>query len=231
MSSVVVLYSGGLDSSTLLYYANSLSLKPYPIFVSYGQVHIKELNSAKAICEKLGTELKVVSLDILQDILPSSLTGKGEVPEGYYKEESMASTVVPGRNLILIAIATGYAKGLGIPTVAYAAHSGDHFIYPDCRLEFVKELGKATKVGYDTGLLSPFISMSKKEIVELGLTLNVPYELTWSCYKGGDRPCLKCGTCTERIEAFLQAGVKDPGLTSEEWKVAVNYLSKGDINA
>lgn len=216
----VVLLSGGLDSAVLLY-KMSLEGDVYPLTVNYGQRHSKEIMAARNICEYKGNELlqRWKYLDLrsqLGSLLPSTLTGRGEIPEGHYEDESMKSTVVPNRNMILLSIATGYAQGLGIRTVAYAAHTGDHAIYPDCRPEFINALGLAIMLGtgWDeqsgVGLVAPFSSLTKADIVGLGSKLEVPFHLTWSCYNGRDKHCGKCGTCVERQEAFLFSGVADP---------------------
>jgi len=130
--------------------------------------------------------------------------------------------------MIFLSIAVGYAVKIGAKDVYYAAHRSDQ-IYPDCRKEFVKAMDSAIYLAniYDpVELKAPFVDMTKAEIVALGLKLGVPYELTWSCYAGGERPCLKCGTCVERTEAFLLNNSKDPLLTEDEWKIAVENLAK-----
>ena len=214
----VVLFSGGLDSTTLLYrllfeYENSV----FPLSVNYGQRHEKELVSATNIVSRLRVVENLDNLAPLKkynlptDLLKgSSLLGDGEIPEGHYAAESMKSTVVPGRNMILLSLAVGYAQSVGAKSVYYAAHSGDHPIYPDCRPEFVSRMNETTLLGYGVSIYAPFLLYSKWQIVKEGSGLSVPYELTWSCYKGQDKHCGKCGTCVERKEAFVLAGVKDP---------------------
>lgn len=210
----VVLLSGGLDSTVLLYTRLELGYDCYPLAILYGQRHEKEVLSAAVICKLLSLDLKRIDLSVLKELLPSSLTGIGDVPDGHYADESMKSTVVPNRNMILLSVAAGYAQGIGSGFVAYAAHKGDHPIYPDCRPVFVESARETITLG--TGwshdgvqLLAPFIRYTKADIVKLGETLGVPFELTWSCYKGGDIHCGVCGTCTERKEAFVVAKVKD----------------------
>jgi 7-cyano-7-deazaguanine synthase len=208
----VILLSGGLDSTSLLYYMLDKGYDCYPLTILYGQKHSKEVIAARNICEVAGLikKWKMLDLSILGNLLPSSLTGTGQIPEGYYKQDNMSLTVVPGRNLILLAIAAGYAQGLEAQIVAYAAHSGDHFIYPDCRPEFIKAAGEAIKVGYGIELQTPFSNIDKGEIVKIGSELEVPYYMTWTCYNGRDKHCGKCGSCTERKEAFVKAEVIDP---------------------
>jgi 7-cyano-7-deazaguanine synthase len=216
----VVLLSGGLDSSVLLY-KMAQEGKVYPITINYGQRHQKEITAARNICEALSREAlqrwKMLDLSSdLKGILPSTLTGVGAIPEGHYEDESMKATVVPNRNMILLAIAAGYATGLGIKQVAYAAHSGDHAIYPDCRPVFIRALTEAIRLGTGWGdtdgvrLVAPFQFLSKAQVVGQGVGLQVPFSRTWSCYKGSEYHCGVCGTCRERIEAFQVAHVKDP---------------------
>ena len=143
----------------------------------------------------------------------SSLTdAETEVPEGGYREENMKSTVVPNRNMIMISVAAARAIAIGAGSVAYAAHSGDHAIYPDCRPEFADALAGALRLChyFPIGLERPFVGMTKADIVRLGADLGVDFSKTWSCYKGGERHCGKCGTCAERKEAFRLAGIPDP---------------------
>ena len=214
----VVLLSGGLDSTVLLYSLVD-RFECYPLTISYGQSHIKEITAARNVCEARDHNLllrwKYLNLDVLRTLLPSSLTGVGKIPQGHYEEESMKSTVVPNRNMIFLAIAAGYANGIGAKHVAYGAHKGDHAIYPDCREEFIQACRITIMLG--TGwnrdgveLHTPFSHITKAGIVGRGRSYNVPFDLTWSCYEGGDTHCGVCGTCTERREAFQLAGVKDP---------------------
>lgn len=218
MDKAVVLLSGGLDSTVLLY---SLLEKYecFPLTINYGQRHSKEISAAKAVCEACSKDLlerwKFVDLGALKNFLPSTLTGAGEVPEGHYADPVMKQTIVPGRNMILLAISAGYAQGIDAKYVAYAAHAGDHPIYPDCRPEFIDSVRNTISLG--TGwkhdgvyLLAPFVNKTKADVVKLGAKLCVPFQLTYSCYKGEKKHCRKCGTCVERAEAFRLAGVLDP---------------------
>lgn len=211
---IVVLLSGGMDSTTLLY----LAIKKFgkqnvkALSVYYGQRHAVETGHALAICEKLGILLNNANLGNFGYIITNNaLTGQQEVPEGHYQEETMKATVVPNRNMILLAIATAYAIDNGCDYVAYACHSGDHAIYPDCRPEFVKYMRKAMGLCHFTPvkLYVPFLNKDKTYIAKMGMKLKVPFEMTWSCYKGQDKHCGKCGTCVERKEAFKLANVED----------------------
>lgn len=211
----VVLLSGGIDSTVLLY---SLvhEYECYPLTINYGQRHSKEVIAARNVCEardhNLLLRLRYLDISVLRTLLPSALTGVGNVPEGHYAEESMRRTVVPGRNLIFLAIAVGYAEGLEACAIAYAAHAEDHYIYPDCRPEFVLAASQAIhrSTNYQVSLLTPLINASKADIIKLGQKFTVPYGMTWSCYKGDELHCGKCSTCIERREAFQKAGVIDP---------------------
>ena len=209
----LIVYSGGLDSTVLLYLLKKQAKADEALIVDYGQKHKKELEFAKANCQKLQVPFKIADLTSLKDLFGnSSLTNTEiEVPEGDYQEENMTSTVVPNRNMILIAIATARAIAIGTNEVAYAAHSGDHAIYPDCREEFTQALDKTLGLCHYTPikLLRPFVNTTKTEIVKLGAELNVDFLQTWSCYKGGEYHCGKCGTCIERKQAFIEAGIPD----------------------
>jgi len=211
MNTIVVL-SGGVDSTTLLYKLIKEGNQVKAISFDYGQKHKKELEYAKKTCDLLGVEHKIIDLSSLKDILKSSLTSDKEIPEGDYGNENMQQTVVPNRNMIMLSVAMGYAISEEYEAVSYAAHAGDHEIYPDCRPIFVEKISDLARVvDYEPiKIMTPFIFISKAEIVKQGIELNVPYENTWSCYKGEEEPCGKCGTCVERAEAFALNNIKDP---------------------
>jgi 7-cyano-7-deazaguanine synthase len=210
----IVLFSGGLDSTTLLWFVRGVYDNVKALSFDYGQRHGKELMHAAAICDKYEIERAVVNLSAVNKFISKgSQAGRDPVPEGHYAEESMKQTIVPNRNMIMLSIAVGHAVALGGGQVWYAAHEGDHAIYPDCRPEFVRALDEAIHIGNDWDhayLRAPFIHMSKTEIVRLGTELGVPFHMTWSCYKGLEYSCGVCGTCVERLEAFARAGIKDP---------------------
>ena len=211
---VVVLLSGGMDSVTALYDAAGRHEIVGTLGFDYGSKHNhRELPMAAWHAENLGVEHRVVRLDFIGRLFASDLLRSGgEIPEGHYEEANMKSTVVPFRNGIMLSVATGYAESIGAGGLVIAAHSGDHAIYPDCREDFMAAMGEAIRLGTYAGIevLRPFISMRKEDIAARGAELGVDYSKTWSCYKGGEIHCGKCGTCVERREAFLLSGVPDP---------------------
>lgn len=210
----VVLFSGGLDSTVLASHLLSQGAEVRLLSIDYGQRHAKELAHGEALAKHMSLLRKTLLLPDLGDLLKgSSLTDDSiKLPEGHYAEESMKSTVVPNRNMILLALAGGYALSSGFDTIAYAAHAGDHFIYPDCRPEFAEAMEKALGLAdwNDLRLYRPFVDMTKADLVRLGTEFGTPLEMTWSCYAGMDVHCGKCGTCVERKEAFELAKVPDP---------------------
>lgn len=213
MDRAVVLLSGGVDSTTLVYDLVDKGFEVFPISFNYGQKHLKELVAAKCTCNKLGLTNKVLDMRVLGEVAPSALTRKDvEIPEGDYEEESMKSTVVPNRNMVLLSLAGSYALGIGAKSVWYGAHGGDHAIYPDCRTEFVKAMRLALELcdWAELQLEAPYLDMTKEEILWRGLSLEVDYSLTWTCYVGGKLACGKCGSCIERREAFEAVGEEDP---------------------
>ncbi len=219
----VLILSGGLDSTTLLYKMLSEGYYVRALTFNYGQRHSKEIDCAGNISEKLKVPHEVVDLGCITGLLGNSaLLGKGDIPRCHYTEDAARQTVVPNRNMIMLSVAAGYAEANEIPVVFYAAHRNDSTIYPDCRKEFVEALKPAITLAtawHPVGLRAPFIDMTKAEIVKLGLELKVPYEMTWSCYKGESMPCEECPTCIERGEAFMLNGVKDPLVTTPPIKV------------
>lgn len=209
----VVVYSGGMDSFTVLHKARQENKHLYAVSFNYGQRHSKELEVAAAVCQSLGIEHKVVDItSINQLIAGSSLTSDIEVPEGHYEEPSMQQTVVPNRNMILLSLAVGYAVSIGADRVYYGAHSGDHAIYPDCRPEFVEKMNAVCKIAnYEAvEIVTPFLHASKIDILRDGLAMKLDYAQTWTCYNGREKACGKCGACQERLEAFELNGVTDP---------------------
>ena len=210
----ILIYSGGMDSTTLLYSLISEGYLVKALGVDYGQRHRKELDSARTICETQRIEFQIADLSSLKPLFgQSALTNTSvALPEGAYDAENMKVTVVPNRNMLMLAVAISWAIASEFKTVAYAAHAGDRAVYPDCRHEFIEALGQAAGLcDYEPiEILSPFILKSKAEIVRIGSKLKVPLHLTWSCYKGEALHCGTCGTCQQRAQAFLAAAVPDP---------------------
>jgi 7-cyano-7-deazaguanine synthase len=215
---VVVLASGGLDSTTLAYRLRDMGAKARLLSFDYGQRHARELECARQLADGLGVPHDVADLRSVGGLLRgSSLTDlRVPVPDGHYAAESMRATVVPNRNAVMLDIAVAVAIANGCDAVAFGAHGGDHAIYPDCRPEFVTAFGASTMLANEGFLpdgfqvVAPFLDRGKAEIVRMGHELEVPFAATWSCYKGGAVHCGTCGTCTERREAFQLAGVADP---------------------
>ncbi|MBO5562808.1 MAG: 7-cyano-7-deazaguanine synthase QueC [Bacteroidales bacterium] len=200
----VLIYSGGLDSTTLLYeYRDRIGLA---VTFDYGSKHnAREIACAVENCARLGIRHIVIPLEFIGKYFRSDLLlSGGAVPEGNYAEENMKSTVVPFRNGIMLAVAAGLAESYDMDTVLIANHSGDHDIYPDCRPSFVEAFDEATHAGTYNGVrvVSPYCHLTKRDIALRGKDLGIDYALTYSCYKGGEKHCGRCGTCTERKEAL-----------------------------
>ena len=213
----IIVLSGGLDSTTMLYeYKERIALA---LSFNYGSNHNeKELAFAKMHCERLGIPHVVIPLDFIRQYFHSSLLeGADAVPEGNYDDENMRSTVVPFRNGIMLAIAAGMADNQGLKQIMLANHAGDHTIYPDCRPAFVDAMDKAVSAGTYEGvrLFTPYTNLIKADIARHGKALGIDYSETWSCYKGGEVHCGKCGTCTERREALREAGINDTTIYEE----------------
>lgn len=211
---VCVLLSGGMDSVTVLYEAMRTHEVVACLSFDYGSKHnAKEIPFAKLHAERHGIPHHVVELDFMDKLFKSDLLKSGgDIPEGHYAEASMKQTVVPFRNGIMLAVATGFAESVEAEGVVIAAHSGDHAIYPDCREPFMQAMGDAMQHGtyVDLELLRPYVNLDKAAIAKRGAELGIDFKETWSCYKGGDIHCGVCGTCVERREAFLLVGLDDP---------------------
>lgn len=214
----LVLLSGGMDSVTAFHWARAEHEVVGAVSFDYGAKHNhREIPLAAWHCGETGVHHDVVELDFVNRLFASDLLKSGgEVPEGHYADENMKKTVVPFRNGIMLAIACGIAESRGAEGLVIAAHAGDHAIYPDCRESFMQSMAGAMREGTYARieLLRPFIHLDKAGIAKLGASLGVDYGKTWSCYKGGELHCGKCGTCVERIEAFQLAGLEDPTVYS-----------------
>lgn len=218
----VVLLSGGLDSSTALAYTLAEGHEVLAaVFVDYGQRHVRERLSARAVADHYGIELLELDLRAFGASVNSALTTAGaDVPHGHYAADNMAATVVPNRNATMLSAAAGIAASRGAAQVVTAVHAGDHPIYADCRPDFIDALSRALQLACDVAVVAPFVYASKADIARIGAGLGLPQGLTWSCYEGGDVHCGRCGTCVERAEAFAEADVEDPTVYAdpEFWK-------------
>lgn len=210
---VVVIFSGGMDSFTVLNKAIRDGKQVFALSFDYGQRHKKELDFAARACELLSVEHKIVDISAINQLIGgSSLTSDIDVPEGHYEQESMKQTVVPNRNMILLSMAVGYAVSLEANQVYYGAHSGDHAIYPDCRPEFVLKMNDVCAIAnYEAvEIHCPYLDVSKSDILTDGLKMGLDYGLTWTCYNGREKACGQCGACQERLEAFCDNQQTDP---------------------
>jgi len=210
---VCLILSGGMDSTTLLYDLLDQKKWVFAIIFNYGQKHMKETICAINTCEDLNVPYTYINFGVLNDIAPSALTRKDwNVPEGYYTASNMKETVVPNRNMVMLSLATSYAISIEAEELYYGAHSGDHDIYPDCRKEFIDALGEAISLcdWHKVELKVPYWNATKGDIAKIGKELKVDYSNTWTCYKGKEKACGKCGSCIERLEAFEEANMEDP---------------------
>lgn len=226
---VCVLLSGGMDSVAALYDTLGKHQVVAGLSFDYGSKHnSKEIPLAKLHADRNGVVHQTIRLDFIDTLFKSDLLKSGgEIPDGHYAEQSMKQTVVPFRNGIMLAIAAGYAESIEAEGLVIAAHSGDHAIYPDCREPFMQAM--ATAMGEGTyakiQLLRPFIHTDKTGIARRGAELGIDFAETWSCYKGGEIHCGVCGTCVERREAFILAGLEDP--TVYEQTPALPKMDRG----
>lgn len=209
----MVVLSGGLDSTVLLHWAIAQGYAVTAVHVQYGSKHSgNEMAAARATCRSLKVPLFIENINLLS-FNSSLLVGSSEdIPEGHYEDESMKSTVVPFRNGILLSYVAGLAESMQNAKIFYGAHSGDHAIYPDCTPEFIAAMKAAIQFGtYNNVVLAaPFCDLVKSEIVHMGIKLAVNFSNTWTCYKGRELSCGKCGSCVERLEAFKVNKTADP---------------------
>mgnify|MGYP000055672281 FL=1 len=232
----IVICSGGLDSVSLAHMVAEEHQLTRLVSFDYGQRHRKELDYAAAAAERLGVPHDIIDMrSIGASLTGSALTDDIDVPDGHYEEESMKVTVVPNRNAIMLTIAYGIAAANGDEAVATAVHGGDHFIYPDCRPGFIDAFQTMQDHALDgyasVRLLAPYVNGSKADIVTDGAKHGTPFGDTWSCYKGGENHCGRCGTCVERREAFHLAGVADPTEYEDAdfWKAATDGFRADEV--
>ena len=220
----IAIVSGGMASVTLAYLLASEGFSLHLLSFDYGQRHLKELEYADLCAERLDAEFDLVDISGVGRLLKgSALTDDVPVPHGHYAAPNMSITVVLNRNAIMLSIAYGVAVAEGAEVVATGVHTGDHFVYPDCRPEFIRAFDAMQKEAVEgfgdesLRLYAPFLKWSKADIVAAGVKLGVPYTDAWSCYEGGEVHCGECGTCVERREAFELAGVQDPTVYKSVW--------------
>lgn len=210
----LVLLSGGADSTAVL--AHTLAdpnriVDTTAMFIDYGQRHIIERESARAVAAHYGVPLVDLDLRAFGASVKSALTGDGDIPHGHYAADNMAQTVVPNRNATMLMAAVGIAVYRGATEVVAAVHAGDRAVYRDCRPEFIDAISAASELSCGVKISAPFMHMTKAQIISRGAELGVPYHLTWSCYEGNhEGHCGRCGTCVERAESFHGAGIPDP---------------------
>lgn len=213
----VCLFSGGIDSVVVAYQWMSQANREIKLLTfDYGQRHVKELKSSVLMASKLGNH-HIIDLEGIGSLIRgSSLTDDINVPDGHYTQSNMDITIVPSRNAIFLSLAWAYASTVNADIILCGVHAGDHYIYPDCRPDFIEKINDALQTGSGCNckkslkILAPFISKTKGEIVSIGAELGVPFEKTWTCYKGLEKHCGTCGSCVERKEAFQKAFVEDP---------------------
>ena len=211
---IVLILSGGMDSFTLLHRALNQNYEVDCLTFDYGQRHIKEIECARLSChENHLSSLQIKIANVESIFAASALTSDSiDMPHGSYQAESMQSTIVPNRNMLFISHAIAYAISKNINQVWYGAHAGDHFIYPDCRPEFLSAMNAVAQTchTYPINVEAPFLNLSKADIVKIGLDLGIDYSKTWTCYEGRDLSCGQCGSCNERLEAFQINNATDP---------------------
>lgn len=209
----IVLFSSGLDSTTVLYYAMSKGYECHCLIFDYGQKHSKEVNNAKKFAESLHLDYHIVKTSIPWDI--SSLINKDKkIPEHkQIKEGFVPSTYVPGRNTIFLSYAISYAETIKAKKIFLGINAVDFSSYPDCTPQYLKSMQQVMKaLNNGIEICAPIEKYSKSQIIKLGTKLKVPYEKTWSCYNGKNKPCGKCDSCKLRAKGFKEAGIDDPAL-------------------
>jgi len=210
---VVAIFSGGMDSFTMLHELLAQNNEVFPLSFNYGQRQRKELEYVAKTCAELNIPSHIIDISTISTLLTgSSLTDDLAVPEGHYEEESMKSTVVPNRNMIMLSMAIGYAISIKAGAVYYGAHGGDHAIYPDCRPLFVEKMNDVAAIAnyQAVAIVAPYLHKDKISILKTGIELGLDYAKTWTCYNGRDLACGRCGSCVERLEAFAHHKLTDP---------------------
>lgn len=213
-SATVVIYSGGMDSYTVLHRALREGLNVHALSFDYGQRHARELDVARTVCQGLKVPHQVVDIRAIHGLIDNSALTNADVamPEGDYAADNLRATVVPNRNMILLSLAIAKAVNIGAERVDYGAHGGDHILYPDCRPEFVEAMNHVAGIANfePVQLHAPYLASSKADILREGLAMGLDYRDTWTCYAGRQRACGKCGSCLERLAAFALNNATDP---------------------
>ena len=213
-STTVVIYSGGMDSFTVLHRALREGLIVHALSFDYGQRHARELDTARQVCSSLGVPHQVVDIRAIHGLIDNSaLTNpEADMPNGDYATDNLRNTVVPNRNMILLSLAIAKAVNIGAGRVDYGAHGGDHILYPDCRPEFVEAMNHVAGIANfePVKLHAPYLASNKAEILREGLAMGLDYRHTWTCYEGRELACGVCGSCRERLAAFSANNVTDP---------------------
>ena len=230
MRKAIVLLSGGLDSATVLYLAKRKGYKCFCLLFDYGQRHKREIESAKRIAKRAGSKVQVIKISLprrgcalLDRKIAIPLRNSETTPAcrtGRKQQDNIPATYVPGRNIVFLSFALSFAEAIKAQAIFIGAHSQDYSGYPDCRRQFYRAFSKVISTGTKAGVekkrikvQTPLIDKNKSEIIRLGRRLGVPFELTWSCYKGSKVPCGRCDSCLFRAKGFKQAGLDDPLLT------------------
>ncbi len=231
----VVIYSGGMDSYTVLHRALKEGLDVHALSFDYGQRHARELDVARRVCRELGVPHQVVDIRAIHGLIDNSaLTDASRaMPEGDYAEANLTATVVPNRNMILLSLAIAKAVNIGAGRVDYGAHGGDHVLYPDCRPAFVERMNAVASIANFEAveIHAPYLRASKAEILADGLAMGLDYANTWTCYQGGELACGRCGSCRERLAAFAANGVVDPLTYAQRPDLAADASRQTDQEA
>lgn len=210
----VVIYSGGMDSYTVLHRALRQGYALHALSFHYGQRHSRELEVAQRVCRELGIAHQIVDIRAIHSLIDgSALTDASrDLPGGDYDAANMASTLVPNRNMILLSLAIAQAVNIGAEVCFYGAHGGDHVLYPDCRPEFVERMNDVAAIANFEAVRidAPYLHVDKREILADGLAMGLDYTQTWTCYLGEALACGECASCRERLAAFAANGLDDP---------------------
>ncbi|SEM26836.1 7-cyano-7-deazaguanine synthase QueC [Halomonas caseinilytica] len=213
-SATVVIYSGGMDSFTVLHRALREGRDVHALSFDYGQRHARELEVARRVCRELAVPHQVVDIRAIHGLIDNSALTDADrrMPDGDYDADNLADTVVPNRNMMLLSMAIAKAVNIGAGRVDYGAHGGDHVLYPDCRPEFVEAMNAVAGIANfePVEIHTPYLRRTKAEILADGLAMGLDYADTWTCYLGESLACGRCGSCRERLAAFATNGIDDP---------------------